>query len=83
MPAQPPEHGRAGARQILAEVVHRTGPHLHLDQINGDRDPFGVPEPAGGVEVVVRPGATHDLRKDLAGTADAVLAWLRAHDWAR
>ena len=51
--------------------------------VNGDRDPFGVPEPAGGVEVVVRPGATHDLRKDLAGTADAVLAWLRAHDWAR
>ena len=51
--------------------------------VNGDRDPFGVPEPSGAVEVVVRPGATHDLRKDLAGTADAVLSWLRAHGWAR
>ena len=51
--------------------------------VNGDRDPFGVPEPAGGVEVVVRPGATHDLRKDLAGTAEAVLTWLRGHGWAR
>jgi hypothetical protein len=51
--------------------------------VNGDRDPFGIPEPSPGVEVVVRPGATHDLRKDLSGTADAVLAWLRAHDWAR
>lgn len=51
--------------------------------VNGDRDPFGVPEPAGGVEVVVRPGATHDLRKDVAGTAGAVLAWLRRHGWAR
>jgi uncharacterized protein len=50
--------------------------------VNGDRDPFGVPEPAGAVEVVVRPGATHDLRKDLAGTADAVLAWLRGRGWA-
>ncbi|GAB1642902.1 alpha/beta family hydrolase [Krasilnikovia sp. MM14-A1259] len=50
--------------------------------VNGDRDPFGVPEPGGAVQVVVRPGATHDLRKDLAGTADAVLAWLRRHHWA-
>ena len=51
--------------------------------VNGDRDPFGVPEPTACVDVVVRPGATHDLRKDLAGTADAVLTWLRAHNWCR
>ena len=50
--------------------------------VNGDRDPFGVPDARGAVEVVVRPGATHDLRKDLAGTADAVLAWLVRHGWA-
>jgi predicted alpha/beta-hydrolase family hydrolase len=50
--------------------------------VNGDRDPFGIPEASGAVEVVVRPGATHDLRKDLAGTADAVLTWLRRHNWA-
>jgi uncharacterized protein len=50
--------------------------------VNGDRDSFGVPEPTGAVEVVVRPGATHDLRKDLAGTADAVLTWLTHHGWA-
>jgi uncharacterized protein len=51
--------------------------------VNGDRDPFGVPEPSGVVEVAVRPGATHDLRKDLAGTGDIVLTWLRTHGWAR
>ena len=50
--------------------------------VNGDRDPFGVPDAGGAVEVVVRPGATHDLRKDLAGTADAVLAWMTRHGWA-
>jgi hypothetical protein len=50
--------------------------------VNGDRDPFGVPAPTAHVEVVVRPGATHDLRKDLAGTATAVLTWLQAHHWA-
>ncbi|BFU42535.1 alpha/beta family hydrolase [Krasilnikovia sp. MM14-A1004] len=51
--------------------------------VNGDRDPFGVPDAVGDVRVVVRPGATHDLRKDLAGTAEAVLGWLREHHWAR
>jgi uncharacterized protein len=50
--------------------------------VNGDRDPFGIPEPAGLIEVAVRPGATHDLRKDLAGTAAVVLDWLRRHGWA-
>jgi predicted alpha/beta-hydrolase family hydrolase len=50
--------------------------------VNGDRDPFGVPDAGGAVEVVVRPGATHDLRKDLAGTAGAVRAWLVRHGWA-
>ena len=50
--------------------------------VNGDRDPFGVPEPTPNVEVAIRPGATHDLRKDLAGTAGTVLTWLRAHGWA-
>jgi len=68
-----PESSRAG--ELPADV-----PTL---VVNGDRDPFGVPDGGGAVEVVVRPGATHDLRKDLAGTADAVLMWLQAHSWAR
>jgi uncharacterized protein len=49
--------------------------------VNGDRDPFGVPTPTRNVQVVIRPGATHDLRKDLAGTATAVLTWLGDHGW--
>ena len=51
--------------------------------LNGDRDPFGVPEPVGQVEVIVRPGATHDLRKDVKTTAALAVGWLRAHGWAR
>jgi hypothetical protein len=50
--------------------------------VNGDRDPFGVPDPQLNVTVIVRPGATHDLRKDLPGTAQLVLRWLTAHGWA-
>ena len=49
--------------------------------VNGDRDPFGIPPAGGPVEVVTRPGATHDLRKDLPGTAAEVLRWLTVHGW--
>ena len=66
-----PEKTRAGE---LPAVV----PTLVL---NGDRDPFGVPAPTGVVEVVVRPGAVHDLRKDLPGTVDLAIGWLRKHRW--
>jgi predicted alpha/beta-hydrolase family hydrolase len=49
--------------------------------LNGDRDPFGVPTPTTCVEVAVRPGATHDLRKDLAGTGALILTWLTTLGW--
>ncbi|MEU1751806.1 alpha/beta family hydrolase [Micromonospora matsumotoense] len=51
--------------------------------VNGDRDPFGMPVAGDPVEVVVRRGERHDLRRDPAGVADAVLTWLRTHGWAR
>lgn len=44
--------------------------------LNGDRDSFGVPEPAGLIQVQVRPGEQHGLRKDPAGTAAIAAAWL-------
>jgi hypothetical protein len=44
--------------------------------LNGDRDPFGIPEPADGIEVCVRPGAKHDLRAGLADTSALVVDWL-------
>ena len=83
--------GAAGVL-ALAFPLHPPGkpdrsraPELPVDVptlvVNGDRDPFGVPDPTPSVQVVVRPGATHDLRKDLAGTAQAVLTWLSGHGW--
>lgn len=44
--------------------------------INGDRDPFGVPEAAGRVRVVVRPGDRHDLRRDPNGVARIAVSWI-------
>jgi predicted alpha/beta-hydrolase family hydrolase len=51
--------------------------------VNGDRDAFGVPAARPGVDLVVLPGQTHDLRKDPAAVANAVVGWLRSHEWAR
>ncbi|HWS37932.1 MAG TPA: alpha/beta family hydrolase [Actinoplanes sp.] len=50
--------------------------------VNGDRDPFGVPCGEDPIEVAVRPGAVHDLRKDLPGTVEIVMEWLRRYSWA-
>lgn len=44
--------------------------------INGDRDPFGVPERDDVTDVVVLPGETHALSKNPAAIGDAVASWL-------
>jgi uncharacterized protein len=46
--------------------------------INGERDPFGVPEPDETTKVVVIPGETHALSRRPAVIGDAVTAWLGA-----
>ncbi|MDM4720612.1 alpha/beta hydrolase [Micromonospora sp. WMMA1363] len=51
--------------------------------VNGDRDPFGVPETGPSVDVVTRPGERHDLRRDPAAVAGIVLDWLHARGWTR
>jgi uncharacterized protein len=72
-PPGKPEKSRAGE-------LPTTVPTLVL---NGDRDPFGVPGPTPAVQVLIRPGAVHDLRKGLAETAALAVAWLRVHRWAQ
>ncbi|MFI6503027.1 alpha/beta family hydrolase [Nonomuraea typhae] len=44
--------------------------------INGDRDPFGVPDPADAAELVVLPGEGHDLKKDPVVVGETVARWL-------
>lgn len=51
--------------------------------VNGDRDPFGVPVPAEGVRVVVRPGEAHALRGNPPALAAVVCGWLGEHGWLR
>lgn len=44
--------------------------------VNGDRDPFGVPEPNDAIRVVVLPGETHALSRKPAAIGEAVTRWL-------
>jgi uncharacterized protein len=46
--------------------------------INGDRDPFGVPEPDDATRVIVLAGETHTLSKNPAAIGVAVAEWLDA-----
>jgi predicted alpha/beta-hydrolase family hydrolase len=47
--------------------------------INGDRDPFGIPEPDPRTDVVVLPGEAHALSKHPAAVGAAVTRWLGMH----
>ena len=44
--------------------------------VNGAADPFGVPEAAGAIRVVVLPGATHALRGQGGAIRRVVGSWL-------
>jgi uncharacterized protein len=45
--------------------------------VNGDRDPFGVPEGTGKTRVVVLAGESHPLSRRPGEAGRAVEAWLR------
>jgi predicted alpha/beta-hydrolase family hydrolase len=44
--------------------------------INGERDPFGIPDPADASRLVVLPGETHTLSRDPQAVQAAVASWL-------
>ncbi|MFD0736460.1 alpha/beta hydrolase family protein [Planotetraspora mira] len=62
-----PERSRAGElRQAGTDVL----------VINGDRDPFGVPDAADAARLVVLAGEGHDLKRDPARVGEEVAEWL-------
>lgn len=74
-----PEHPPGRPAQSRGAEL-RTG--LPTVVVNGDRDPFGLPEASDGVEIRIVPG-DHSLKRDRAAVSAAVLEWLTAHGWAR
>jgi predicted alpha/beta-hydrolase family hydrolase len=70
-PLHPP--GRPG-RSRAAELAAAGTDVLVL---NGDRDPFGIPEGSGRTRVVVLAGETHALSRHPGETGRAAGSWLR------
>jgi predicted alpha/beta-hydrolase family hydrolase len=68
-PVAPP---RTPEKHRLAELAAPTVPVL---VVQGGRDPFGVPDPAPGREVVVLRG-DHSLKSDRPGLVAALTTWL-------
>ncbi len=63
-----PEHSRAEElRQAAVEVV----------VVSGERDPFGVPDPADATRVHVLPGEGHALARDPSQIGRIAAGWLR------
>jgi uncharacterized protein len=67
-PGRPDQSRVAELRQAGADVL----------VVNGERDPFGVPDARDAARVVVLPGETHALSKDPAAVGAAVSGWLQA-----
>jgi len=44
--------------------------------LNGDRDPFGMPEAEAGIRVVALPGETHALSRDPAAIGEISSGWI-------
>lgn len=65
--ADVPEKSRAGELRSVGVPVL---------VINGDRDPFGVPDAADADRLVVLKGETHTLSKQRAAIASAITSWL-------
>jgi hypothetical protein len=68
-PVAPP---RTPEKHRLAELAAPTVPVL---VVQGERDPFGVPPPAPGRQVLLLPG-DHSLRQAHGRLKDAVSLWL-------
>jgi predicted alpha/beta-hydrolase family hydrolase len=70
-PLHPP--GRPG--QSRAAELAAAGTDVLV--LNGDRDPFGIPEGSGKTRVVVLAGETHALSRHPGETGRAAGSWLR------
>ena len=71
-PLHPPGHPE---KSRAVELAAAGNPVL---VINGDRDPFGIPEGNDDTRVVVLPGETHSLARSPTVIGEAVTGWLRA-----
>jgi predicted alpha/beta-hydrolase family hydrolase len=81
-PLQPPARRSRGSDAVTfppdrsAELRAGTADGAHVLVLNGERDPFGIPQTDGSIQVVVLKGEAHSLSKRPAAVSGAVAAWL-------
>jgi uncharacterized protein len=72
-PLHPPGKADDPERSRVGELRAAGVPVL---VINGDRDPFGIPDPADAGKLIVLPGETHALSRHPQEITSAVASWL-------
>ncbi|MER7499128.1 alpha/beta family hydrolase [Nonomuraea pusilla] len=69
-----PLHPPGRPERSRAEELRGAGVDVLV--VNGDRDPFGVPDAGDAARLVVLPGEGHDLKKDPARVGEVVAGWI-------
>jgi len=72
-PLHPPGKADDPSRSRAGELRSAGVPVL---VINGDRDPFGIPDQADADRLIVLPGETHSLSRHPQAITEAVASWL-------
>jgi len=70
-----PLHPPGRPEQSRVEELRAAGTDVLV--VNGERDPFGIPEARDASKLVVLPGETHSLTRNAAAVGAAVAGWLR------
>jgi predicted alpha/beta-hydrolase family hydrolase len=76
-----PLHPPGRPEKTRADELRTAGPGAEVVVLNGDRDPFGIPDPADAALVHVLKGETHALKKAGPEIAQVLEPWLRR--WAK
>jgi uncharacterized protein len=71
-----PLHPPGRPEQSRAAELRQAGTDVLV--VNGERDPFGIPDRRDATRVIVLPAETHALSKDPAAVGAAVGGWLAA-----
>jgi uncharacterized protein len=74
-----PLHPPGRPERSRADELRRAG--VEVVVVNGERDPFGVPDPADATRVHVLPGEGHALARDPCRVGGIAAEWLRR--WSR
>ncbi|PPJ32715.1 alpha/beta hydrolase [Nocardia nova] len=75
-----PLHPPGKPEKTRREELLAASTHTDVVVINGERDPFGIPDPSDAAEVKVIPGQPHSFRSGFDLIAHTVEPWLRR--WA-